>query len=434
MARSPSGIINSCVCFGEETKVARFWEWRNTVLPSFEMGSRSVLCTVCVLFLFQWITEADAFDLKVFNVKNFGAIPGGKTDCSKALMNAWKAACEWEGTSRVIIPEGTFLVGPVVLKGPCKSPMVLQVKGMVKAPDLNKFTSDGWIDFQYIDGLMITGGGKFDGQGARAWPHNKCSNGQKCQPLPTSLRFSFVTNATVRGISSIDSKFFHMMIFASKNVKLQALKISAPADSPNTDGIHIALSSDIRISRSVIGTGDDCVSIGPGNSNIYISNVFCGPGHGISVGSLGRDPNEGDVVGLTVKNCTFTNTDNGIRIKTWPSSPAHSSATNFTFEDLVMKNVRNPIVIDQQYCPYSSCDLKSPSRVKISNVVFENIRGSSASKVAVNLLCSKGVPCQNVKLSDIDLDYFGREGDSSVSTCSNVEGISSGYQVPPSCI
>lgn len=172
------------------------------------------------------------------------------------------------------------------------------------------------------------------------------------------MRLSFVNDTTIRGISSMDSKFFHMIIFASHNIKLQSLTISAPGDSPNTDGIHISSSSSIKVSRSVIGTGDDCISIGGGSSDITISDVYCGPGHGISVGSLGRDSGEGDVVGLTVKNCTFTGTDNGVRIKTWPGYPVHTSASNLTFKDLIMRNVKNPIVIDQQYCPYSSCNLE----------------------------------------------------------------------------
>ncbi|KAL6009140.1 hypothetical protein ACLOJK_022367 [Asimina triloba] len=340
---------------------------------------------------------------KVFNVKAFGAIPDGITDSSKAFLYAWKEACAWEGGARVVIPAGTFLVGPAVFKGPCKGAIVFQVTGVVKAPGLDKFPSDGWIEFQYINGLMVTGGGTFDGQGAAAWPYNQCPKMQKCKMLPT-------------------------------NVKLQALTISAPGDSPNTDGIHMGEVSGIKISRSVIGTGDDCISIGPGSSNVSVSNVVCGPGHGISIGSLGKyaADRDKDVVDLKVRNCTIKDTTNGLRIKTWQDS-AVLSASRFTFEDIVMDNVYNPIIIDQEYCPFASCAAKSPSRVKISEVSFRNIRGSSASEVAVNLLCSKGVPCQNVRLENINLEYNGVGGPAKAS-CSSVKGISSGPQNPPSCL
>ncbi|XP_077214216.1 exopolygalacturonase-like isoform X2 [Tasmannia lanceolata] len=334
---------------------------------------------------------------------------------------------------RVFIPEGTFLVGPATFKGPCKGSMVFQIKGLVKAPaDLSKFESDGWIEFHYINGLMITGGGTFDGQGASAWPHNQCPRTVKCKLLPTSIRLIYITGATIRGISSVNSKLFHMNIVESKNIKIINIKISAPEDSPNTDGIHIGGSKGVTISRSVIGTGDDCISIGPGSSNVSISNVLCGPGHGISVGSLGKYPNEKDVVGLLVRNCTLSGTTNGVRIKTFASS-SPSSASNFTFQDIVMKDVYNPIIIDQEYCPYASCNQESPSRVKISDVSFTNIRGISASPVAVNLLCSKGVPCQNLQLSNINLVYNG-QGGASTASCTNVKGASSGKQIPPSCL
>ncbi|KAG9448569.1 hypothetical protein H6P81_008534 [Aristolochia fimbriata] len=325
--------------------------------------------SLVVFLLFKWVAKAEPGDqaagaslIRVFNIIDFGATSGGNADSGTALLNAWKAACRWEGSSsRVLIPQGTFLMGPLVLRGPCRGPMVLQVKGIVTAPDLDVFSvnSQDWIQFHYIDGLRIAGGGVFDGQGARAWPiREHCSGHPNCRPLPKSLTFSYVSDATIRGISSINSKSFHIVIYASKNIKLHALRISAPGHSPNTDGIHVSHSTRVTVSRSVIGTGDDCISIGPGNSDVRVSDVSCGPGHGISVGSLGRYRNEGDVVGLTVRNCTFTETDNGVRIKTWPSSPSYSSATNFTFEDLFMNKVRNPIVIDQQYCPYSSCDPK----------------------------------------------------------------------------
>ncbi|RWR93254.1 exopolygalacturonase-like protein [Cinnamomum micranthum f. kanehirae] len=60
------------------------------------------------------------------------------------------------------------------------------------------------------------------------------------------------------------ASFFHMNIFRCNNIKLQSIDISAPDESPNTDGIHIGSSNGINISRSIIGPGDDCISLGPG--------------------------------------------------------------------------------------------------------------------------------------------------------------------------
>jgi galacturan 1,4-alpha-galacturonidase len=184
-----------------------------------------------------------------------------------------------------------------------------------------------------------------------------------------SLVFSFVTNATIRDISSIDSKLFHTIVFQSKNITFDSVKISAPGDSPNTDGIHIGDSTNINIVNSVIGTGDDCISLGSGSTNVTISNVFCGPGHGISVGSLGKYANEKDVIGLTVSNCTLTGTTNGLRIKTWQSSSSALVATSFVYEDIIMNNVYNPIIIDQEYCPYISCAGKVYMRLVSSSII-----------------------------------------------------------------
>ncbi|KAG9440429.1 hypothetical protein H6P81_020594 [Aristolochia fimbriata] len=395
------------------------------------MGSLSVLCSFCFLIVF--VTGQGAAQ-RVFNILNHGAVADGRTDSSAAVTSSWKAACEWQGTSRVLVPAGTYLVGPVVLQGPCRGPMVFQVDGTVKAPYLDRFRSNqNWFEFQHVDGLTVTGAGRFDGQGAQAWPYNRCASNYGCRTLPSSFRFGYVTNGVIEGISSINSKYFHMVIDNCRGLSVNGVKISAPGDSPNTDGIHIGRSSGVRISGSVIGTGDDCISVGPGSSDVHISGVSCGPGHGISVGSLGKRANEGDVTGLTVTGCTFTGTDNGVRIKSWPDSPSYSSATHFVYEDLTMNNVRRPIHIDQNYCPQGSCNFRSPSRVRISDISFSNIRGTSASKEAVKLSCSAAMPCTNVRLSNINLSYNGRNGPS-ISTCSNVQGYSSGYQAPPSCL
>jgi len=73
--------------------------------------------------------------------------------------------------------------------------------------------------------------------------------------------------------------------------------------------------------------------------------------------------------------------------------------------------------------------------VQISNVSYKNIRGSSATDVAVNFNCSKEVPCQDVTVEDIDLMSSGGKGRQKLSNfCFNVKGSSFGKQIPPSCV
>jgi polygalacturonase len=74
---------------------------------------------------------------------------------------------------------------------------------------------------------------------------------------------------------------FHIVIDKCNNVRVQEVKISAAGNSPNTDGIHVELSSSVNILNSNIATGDDCISIGPGTTNLWIEDIVCGPGHGI---------------------------------------------------------------------------------------------------------------------------------------------------------
>lgn len=98
-----------------------------------------------------------------------------------------------------------------------------------------------------------------------------------------------------------------------------------------------------------------------------------------------------------------------------------------------MNNVSTPLLIDQEYCPYAQCKAEVPSRVKISNVSFKNIRGTSATKLAVKLACSRSIPCKNVQMSDISLQYNGKDGPIT-SKCKNVMKLSaSGKLNPPAC-
>lgn len=96
-----------------------------------------------------------------------------------------------------------------------------------------------------------------------------------------TLAFTNSKDVNLSGLLSLNSKFFHIVINGCQNVKVEGVKIVAAGDSPNTDGIHVQYSTDVVITDTSIATGDDCISIGPGSSNLLIQRVRCGPGHGI---------------------------------------------------------------------------------------------------------------------------------------------------------
>ncbi|KAM1373447.1 hypothetical protein ACFX2I_024145 [Malus domestica] len=225
---------------------------------------------------------------EVFYVTSLRYRGNSKGDITQAVANAWRDACASPWPAKVIIPKWEYYLRGAILKGPCKAPIEIQVQGYLRAPqDRSRLIQQGtWVRFQHVNRLMLFGGGTFDGQ-------NNCYQ---------NLMFDFVTNSIIKGITSLDSKYFYINAHECRNVTLQYLTITAPEDSHSTDGIHIGSSFGITINHTtIIGTGDDCVSVIGGSKNIIATNFICGPGHGISIGSLGKYPNEEPVTGVAVK-------------------------------------------------------------------------------------------------------------------------------------
>ncbi|CAH2054548.1 unnamed protein product [Thlaspi arvense] len=386
------------------------------------MGSYFGISTILVLCLLGFSANAEVF--------NVPGSPG--SDITPALLKAFTSACQAPTPSKVVIPKGEFKLGEIAMTGPCKAPVEVTLQGTVKADGGSIAGKDRWVVFEKINGFKLNGGGTFDGEGNAAWRENNCHKTFQCKKLPISVRFDFVDNADIRDITSIDAKNFHINVISGKNMTFDNIKIIAPDHSPNTDGIHLGRCDGVKILNTKIATGDDCISVGDGMKNLLIEKVVCGPGHGISVGSLGNYVWEEDVTGITVKNCTIQGTDNGVRIKTWPSSKCTTTASGIHFEDIILNNVSNPIIIDQEYCPWNQCNKQKPSSIKLVDIRFKNIRGTSGNKDAVKLLCSKGFPCQNVEIGNIDITYSGADGPATFQ-CSNVVPKLVGTQNPKAC-
>ncbi|XP_042392206.1 polygalacturonase-like [Zingiber officinale] len=363
-----------------------------------------------------------------YSVTDYGAEADGQTDSTKAFLAAWSSACGAARPATIYVPAGRFLVGQATtFQGPCNnSAVTILVHGILVAP-AGYTSAVNWLLFKYVDGVSILGG-TIDGRGQAFWA---CKDaGRSCPQGATSLSVAESKNVVIRGLTSLNSEMFHISIFGSSSVKVQGAKIIAPGDSPNTDGIHIQMSTEVTILSTRIKTGDDCISMGQGASGVWIEKVNCGPGHGISIGSLGGTASEAGVQNITVTSVFFSGTQNGLRIKTWGRGYS-GFVRGVTFAHAVMQDVSYPIVVDQNYCPGNvNCPGQS-SGVKISGVSYSDIRGSSATPVAVKFDCSASNPCSDLSLSDIKLTFENKEAQ---AYCKNAEGSTSGTINPPSCI
>lgn len=59
----------------------------------------------------------------------------------------------------------------------------------------------------------------------------------------------------VRNLEFKNPQKMHLTISKSEHVEVSRLRLTAPADSPNTDGIHVSGTKDIDIHHCYIETG-----------------------------------------------------------------------------------------------------------------------------------------------------------------------------------
>ncbi|XP_077233344.1 putative polygalacturonase At3g15720 [Tasmannia lanceolata] len=382
-----------------------------------EIKSEVVIFLVSLCVASLGLAPSSAASPNIFNVDTFGAVGDGKTDDSHAFLRAWGAACAAYGGPTIYIPGAKiFLLKPIQFQGPCNSSINIQVLGNLVAPRDMWMWKDAfsWLLFYGINQLTIYGSGKIDGQGSLWWAKH-CQN---CKSAPTAMSFQSLNGLVLKGLRIVNSPRNHISINGCTDVSIHDIGIWAPEDSPNTDGINIGNSQHVEIRNSNIGTGDDCISVLSGTSNVSISRINCGPGHGISIGSLGQDGSQAMVEKIHVEHCTFNGTSNGARIKTWEGGSGY--ARGITFEHIYVNSVEIPILIDQHYFCSTNCQHEG-SAVRVSDVKFVGIHGTATLSQPIKLTCSNIVPCTDIVLSDIILTHVDPKIPIS-SNCTNAHG------------
>ncbi|RZC48002.1 hypothetical protein C5167_040934 [Papaver somniferum] len=399
------------------------------------MGSKNILL-IFGLIISTYIHVASARG--VFNVMKFGAVGDGIRDDTQAFLKAWAATCgEHKGTPKMLVPRRrTFLVGPVDFIGPCKAINVtVEIGGTIVAPlSTRAWAKDvhTWLKFNNIHGLTVNGHGVIDARG-KAWWEQSCHNlKHQNQPGCTSLQPAAInfwgTNAgTFRDMTVKNAAMFHVTLLGLDGFEVHNININSPEDTPNTDGIHTQNVKHVTISDSQFRSGDDCVSIGDKSSYVYVRNCHCGPGHGVSIGSLGSGGTDAQVEEIHVENIKFVGTMFGCRIKTYQGGKGYCRAVTFKHSNFT--NVLNPLYIDQHY--FSNSPVET-SAVRISDVTFDDLRGTTDIRTpsAISMKCSNVVACTGLKFNNIHLTP-AKPGTKLVSTINNAHGAVLGRVEPP---
>jgi polygalacturonase len=314
---------------------------------------------------------------KVFDVRQFGAKGDGKTLDTAAIQKALDE-CGKAGGGIVRFPAGTYLSKPISLHS--KTTLQLDEGATLKATDdVQDFlkpgvTWEGWENVQknvfipFVSGknltdVTITGKGIIDGSGERWWVPAEAAR-QKTPgytlPRPNLIVLTGCKNVRLENITLQNSPKFHFVPTDCNGVVVSNVTVLAPARAPNSDAIDPSICRNVLITKCHIDVGDDNIAIKSGRKvdgrefaceNITVTDCVFLHGHGVSIGS----ETLGGVRNLTVRNCTFEGTENGIRIKS--ARGKGGVVENLSYSDITMKNVEPAITFT---CYYMNTSAKDP--------------------------------------------------------------------------
>ncbi len=366
-----------------------------------------------------------------FNVRELGATGDGKTPDTVAIQKALDACKDSGGT--VQFPPGTYLSKPLTIR--TKTTIQLDAGATLLAStnqmDFMKVPGD-WLsaksggDFiPFISGkdledVTFTGSGVIDGNGAVWWGEAEKARQIKSGytlPRPNLIVINRATNLRMENLTLQNSPKFHYVPTECDGVVISNVTILAPERAANTDAIDPSNCKNVLITKCTIDVGDDNIAIKAGKpvagrefacEDITITDCTFIHGHGMSIGS----ETVGGVRNVTVKNCTFENTENGIRIKS--DTKRGGIVENLVCDGITMKNVDPAITLTCVYQGTSAGDAK-PGAAQTNSAagggnipVYRNIRISNLTatcpKAAGLILglpqsCISNVVLENVKIT-----------------------------------
>ncbi|MBA3649231.1 MAG: glycoside hydrolase family 28 protein [Chitinophagales bacterium] len=385
----------------------------------------------CFLIFNQHILSA-----KDYNIVDFGAVPDGKTMNTSAIQSAIDAASK-KGGGQVIIPEGIFLTGNIILKSNVELHLTEKavLLGSTNPDHYSKLNR--WLALILADGqnnIAITGHGQIDGQGRRlalnidslfyagqldSAYYNLVERRPSYLVRPQLIEFVRCTNIKVRNVMLLNAACWVQAYYQCTNIILDSVHVNSDAYW-NNDGIDIVDCHQVRITNCYINAADDGICLKSESVNHYCDSIYIAnctvrsSASAIKFGtkSLGGFKNVtiekikvydtfrsavaiecvdgGFLEDVLVDHIEAVNTGNAIFIRL---GEREKTRTAVVLKNVAIKNMKVDIAFERPDYDY---EIRGPELP-----FFHNIFPSSITGIP-------GHPVENVTLENIEIRYPGK--------------------------
>lgn len=274
----------------------------------------------------------------------------------------------------------------------------------------------------FCDGLAITGRGVLDAGGDRGdwwqWPKETRDGARR----PRALYLAYGRDVILSGVTVRNAPSWTIHPYQCDDLKVSALRVENPPNSPNTDGLNPESCTNVAITGVAFSVGDDCIAIKAGKRraegnthlapcrDIVISHCLMERGHGAVV--LGSEMS-GDITDVTVRDCAFRQTDRGLRIKT--RRGRGGTVADVRLSNVEMVDVPTPLAINAFYfCDADGRDDWVQSRQAapvsdttphIRNISLRDVTATGVTLAAAAVLGLPEAPVTGITLENCRVSY-----------------------------
>ena len=333
------------------------------------------------------------------NITECGAVGDGVTLCTEAFEKAISKVTKMGG-GRVIVPEGVWLTGPIMLKDnielrvernaiicfspdkqlyldkkpdasrvyPCiraskRKNIAITGKGIIdgggqhwRPVKKSKMSDVEWKQYQELGGQLNEKGDLWYPWQMKSGYADIADTPQKQESMRNDLiRLTDCENVLVEGVTIQNAPKFHLHPCYCKNVIIDGVTVRSEWNVQNGDGIDLSDCHQALIVNSTVSVGDDgiCMKSGKpskshalsGCEDIVVAHNVVNHAHG---GFVFGSETAGGMRRMVVRHNTFSGTDVGLRFKS--SLDRGGRSEQIFISDIMMNDISGEAISFQ--CDY----------------------------------------------------------------------------------